>query len=283
MPTPNEETDPEGPSALHLQNLLTEAELADKLDGFYHHASDDCPPEVEAAFLARVKAMELGGPDDYVTIRSVLAGSGYEPYKRVKRRGNWAEAVARFLDCCQSRGLMTVQPERMSDEDFYHFLTHDFLEHRVPPPTPPLPGAETAHLIGVMYEQVRQDSPEDMAAVTEDFLLDLLDLLDPAQPFTGESLARECRWGTEVVSRDEARAGIQAWKERWTEIVPVGFHPEEPMFGPDGTLYLQFGCAYTVTDRAGETTAYESPGVMQLTLEGKAWRVVGCAMDGFEM
>ena len=284
-PEPTDDLSPE--ERLRLQNELTRAELEDAHGAWFGDVptGESLPPEREAEFLARIKAMEAGGPDDYVAIGSLLPRGATKRAAAKARQGRFDEAADLLLDAAQRAGVITYRPEWITSRAWYHFLAHDFAEHTVPAPPPPSeridPAAGTQHVIGVMYEQIRQDGPEFMAVAAEGFLEDLL---DPDAPFEGRWLAHTCRDGADVVPRARAREKIAAWKAQWTQIEPVGFAPvgllEEAMANG---LYFQVGCAYRVTDARGNTESYDGPGVIQLALEDKGFKVIGCMLEGFEM
>ena len=278
MPTPDELSPEE---RLRIDNELTKAQLGDAFGAVFGDLSDGgLPPEMEAEFLRRIQALEAGGADAYVPIRSLLSRKTLKQTATKAKQGKHDAAIAELLAALQHAGVLTEQPDWITDRAYYEFLVTDFLDHTIPEPPPPAPGAETRHAIGVLYDQVRSDSPNHMATVTQRFLEDLL---DPGQPFTGELLAHTCRDGQEAVSKDVALAKIRRWKEQWRDIRPIGFGTGTPLRGPDGAIYFQFGCEYHVTDKNGNTEAYDGPGLSQLALEEGEFRVVGWVMEGFEM
>ena len=290
--TPDSDLTPE--ERLRLQNELTISELETEFGAtFGFPDADNLTPEMEAEFLQRIKDVEGGGRGEYVTIGSLMEGADYLPFEEAAARYEAGDKevgrglVEHFEKLMLERGLFCPQPEWMVDMSFYRFLTHDFLEHRVPAPPPaedaPVgeDGSQLRHMIGVMYEHVRQDSPEDLAYLTEAFVFHLL---SPNKPFPAEMLADQCRLGPELASREEIVAHIERWWSRWSRIAPLGFQPDEVIFGPDGAMYAQFACAYDVVDRqTGEETHYEGPGLVQVAIIGKRFQVVGCSMEGFEM
>lgn len=271
---------------LRLQNELTRAELEDAHGAFFGEGETSLPPELEAQFLNRVRAMEAGGAGSYVPIGSLIDGAAVEAAVAKAKGGDLQAAADDLVTAALEAGIVTEAPTWIEPGHWFHFLTHDFLEHAVPAPPPP-PADDGSgegpmrHVVAVLYDQVRQDGPEFLGMAAEGFLQDLL---HPGRPFTGELLAHTCRDGAEVVPREVAYAKIRAWKERWTEIVPVGFGlgglVEDAL--EQGT-FVQFGCAYTVTDKEGHVHEFDGPGVMQFAVEGKGFKVVGCVMDGFEM
>ena len=292
MPEAKDPSSEDRQDLLRLQNELTKADLEDR-HGALIHVEDDAAftPEMEAAFLERVRAVEAEGDEHYVSVGELLGDAPYPPFEEVADATEAGDAQAaeravdQLLQLLLERGVASPQPEWITPLGFYHFLTHDLLDHRIPPPTAlreqVAAGAEQSHVIGVMYAQVRRDGPDYMLAVTEAFLLDLL---AGGQPFTGETLAHHCRNGGEVGTREETRRTIQAWKDRWTSTTPVGFAPDRPFRAEDGALYFQFACKYRATERSsGRELTFEGPGLTQLALEDGEWRIVGCAMEGFEM
>ncbi len=271
---------------LRLQNELTKAQMESEhgaFFGFGENADGAFTPEMEAQFLQRIMAIEGGGPETYVPIGDFLSRKVAKQATAMAKARQFERANKLLLETFMKAGVYTEQPEWMTDAGFYRFLTTDFLEHTIP--APPEQTAidgdpQKRHVIAVMYDQVRSDSPNHMATVTTQFLEDLL---DPAAPFTGELLAHTCRDGAEAVPKAQALQKIRQWKEQWTKIVPVGFGTGKPLKGPDGAVYFNFGCEYRVTDRDGVEHTFDGPGLSQLALEGKAFRVVGFSMEGFEM
>ena len=279
MPHADDELSPE--ERLRIDNELKKAQLGDAFGAVFGDLSDgDLPPELEAEFLRRIQALETGGPETYVPIRRLLDQKPLEQAAAKAEQGRHGAAITELLSALSHAGVVTEQPEWISDRAYYHFLVTDFLDHTVPEPPPLVPGAETRHAIGVMYDQVRSDSPNHMATVTQLFLEDLL---DPGQPFRGHLLAHTCRDGQEAVPKEIALAKIRSWKEQWSDIRPVGFGTGKPLRGPDGAVYFQFGCEYHVTDKNGHRETYDGPGLSQLALEEGEFRVVGWVMEGFEM
>ena len=284
--TPRSPNDPEfsPEERLRLQNELDAAALTDDFGAILGFGrSPDFTPEMEAQFLARVRALEEDGPAHYVPIASLLQRGLVEAANEAAAQERYTEAIKIMLRGLVDAGVASAQPEWLTDPGFYHFLVNDLLAHRVPKPPPPEQrqlGNGEQHIIYVDYDQVRSDSPNYLVMVTEAFLIDLL---NPGEPFSGDYLAKRCRGGREEVSRETALATIRAWKEQWTEIVPVGFAPGVPLQGPDGALYFRYGCEYRVTRPTGEEVTYSGEGIMQLDLEGGEYRVVGCSMEGFEM
>lgn len=284
MPTPEELTPEE---RLRLQNELTKAELEDTHGAAFGMATDnpDFTPAAEAEFLARIKAMEAGGRDSYVPIGSLIPRGPLKRAAAKAKQRKFQEAADLVVEAAAQAGVITQQPEWIAPQGWYLFLTRDFLEHTIPAPPPASERIDrssgTQQMVGVLYDQVRQDSPEFLLVASEGFLQDLL---QPDTPFEGRWLAHTCRDGADVVPREQAREKIAAWKKQWREIVPVGFAPGGLLDGTqtDG-LYFQFNCAYTVTDQRGNTEEYDGPGVVQLALEDKTFKVVGCMLEGFEM
>lgn len=184
------------------------------------------------------------------------------------------EAIELILRGLLAKGVSLHRPDWITSQGFYQFLTKDLLDHQLPEPA-----VKSSGNVELKYDDIRFDSPNFMAGVTEDFLLDLL---SPAA-FIGDELAHTCRDGAEVVSKQQAILNIQRWKDQWIEIVPIGFRPERPVKTPDGSLYFQFQCAYETTDRSNRKSKHDGGGLCQLALEGKSYRVVGCMMVGFEM
>ena len=280
MPAPEELTPEE---RLRLQNELTRAELEDVHGAVIGSLTDDprFDAAAEAEFLARIKAMEAGGPEAYVPIRSLIGRGALKQAHAKARQRRFAEAADVVVDAAARAGIVTEAPEWIEPQGWFLFLTQDFLEHRVPAPPPAREAAGTQHMVGVLYDHVRQDSPQHLALAAEGFVQDLL---DPGRPFEGRWLATHCRDGAEVIDRATAREKIAAWKRQWRSIVPVGFGLGGLVDGAaDDALFVQFRCAYTVTDQRGDTVEFDGPGVVQLVIEGKGFRVVGCAMEGFEM
>ena len=265
---------------LRIQNELRRAQLSDEHGAFFGETSPDLPPELEAQFLANIAALEAGGRESYVPIRSLLPPELLTQAETLAGRGEHQAAIDALLEGLLAAGVFTDQQEWMHARAYYKFLVTDLLDHRIPEPPPAEPDAEQRHAIGVMYDQVRSDSPNHMATVTELFVQDLL---HPGKPFTGELLAKVCRDGTEVANKATATASIRRWKEQWTDIVPVAFGTDKPLRGPDGAVYFQFGCEYHVTDKRGNKEIYDGPGLTQLALEDGEFRVVGCVMEGFQM
>ena len=284
MPRPEEDRPPEDltpEERLRIDNELKKAQLADQFGALFADGPDGgLPPEMEAEFLARIQAVESGGAETYVPIRSLLSKRTLKQTAAKAEQGRHEEAIGELLAALLDAGVITEQPTWITDRAYYKFLVTDFLDHTIPEPPPLAPGAETRHAIGVLYDQVRSDSPNHMATVTELFLEDLLDV---EQPFEGHLLAHTCRDGEEVVPKAVALEKIRRWKAQWTDIRPLAFGTGKPVRGPDGAVYFQFGCAYGVTDRHGNTEEYDGPGLSQLALEEGEFRVVGWVMEGFEM
>ncbi len=271
---------------LRLQNELTKSDLEDRLGaqfGFGEDPAGDFTPEMEAEFLKRIMQVEGGGKETYVPIRTFLSNKVEKKAAALARSGNFDEAVVVLILAFQQNGILTDPPDWITTKGFYHFLVGDFLDHTIPKPPPQVAyndDPDRRHMIGVMYEQVRQDSPHDMAFVTEAFLIDLL---TPNEPFAGDMLAHTCRAGTEVEPKASAIARINAWKEQWSNINPIGFAPMYPVQAEDKALYFHFQCKYSTTDKDGKSETFEGQGLAQLALENKTFRVVGFVMEGFTM
>lgn len=277
MPTPEDLSPSE---RLRIDNELKKAQLTDEHGAFFGDTSEEMSAEMEAEFLANIQALEAGGKDSYVAIRTLVSRKALKQTAAMAKRGKHQDAIDALTEALLEAGVFTEQPEWMHARGYYQFLSTDFLDHTIPEPPPVPPGSELRHMVGVMYDQVRSDSPNHMATVTENFLVDLL---APDEPFAGELLAHTCRDGAEVVDKATALAKIRKWKAQWREIKPVAFGPLSPMRGPDGAIYFEFGCEYHVTDHNGNTEEYNGPGLSQLALEDGEFRVVGFTMEGFEM
>ena len=271
---------------LRLQNELTKAQLEEQhgaVFGFGEDLDGAFTPEMEAQFLQQIQAFESQDATRYVPIRSLVSAKVFRQAADLAAAEDFEGANALLLEAYLGAGVLTDQPEWLTAEGFYHFLSEDFAEHTIPPPAQADPSGEQhgqRQMIGVMYDQVREDSPDHMAAVTEQFLEDLL---TPDRPFEGTWLAHTCREGANVVDKATATQTIRAWKQQWRKIVPLSLGFGGPMRGPDGAVYFQFGCAYAVTGADGAEQEFSGPGICQLAIEGKAFRVVGFAMEGFEM
>ncbi len=271
---------------LRLQNELTKAQLESDhgaMFGFGEDADGAFTPAMEAQFLQRIQAIESGGKETYVPISKFLSRKVEKQAAGMAKARQFERANKLLLDTFIRAGVYTEQPEWMNEAGFYRFLTTDFVKHTIPEPPKQGPtdgDLQKRHVIAVMYDQVRSDSPNHMATVTTQFLEDLL---DPDAAFTGEWLAHTCRDGMQVATKAQALQSIRRWKEQWTKIVPVGFGTGKPVKGPDGAIYFHFGCEYRVTDKTGEEHTYEGPGLSQLALENGEFRVVGFSMEGFQM
>lgn len=273
---------------LRLQNELTKARLEEENGAFFGFGegadSPEFTPELEAAFLQRIQEMEGGGKESYTPIGGLLGEDAQAKAAGLAAAQDFHGATDILMEALLTNGVGTAKPEWLSDEGFYHFVTEDLVRHTIP--TPPkfaegTAGDETLkHVIFVTYDQVRPDSPDNMAALTERMLEDLL---NDKHPFSGKVLSHTCRQGPNVVTKAAAIENIRRWKEQWTSIEPIGYQPVKPMLGPDGALYFQFMCAYNVVDKNGNREEYEGGGICQIAVGNKSLEVIGFAMEGFEM
>ena len=280
MPTPPEDLTPE--ERLRIENELTKARLEQDHGAVFGAFSEEgLPPELEAQFLASVEAFEKASEAPLVPIRNFVSPELLSIARRKAEAGDF-EGASEWLakEITRQAGVTLDRPGWLSEEGYYRYLSTDLLDFEIPEPTDQSDARDIKRVLHVAYDDVRSDSPNHMATVTEAFLADLLHY---GHPFSGHLLAHTCRDGADVVDKATATQKIRRWKEQWTEIIPIGFGPAKPLRGPDGAIYFQFGCAYHVTDKKGNREEYEGPGLSQLALEDGEFRVVGFVMEGFEM
>lgn len=268
---------------LRLQNELTRADLEDQAGAWFGEVDGEAmDPAMEAEWLQRIKSMEAGGKESYVPIRSLVSRKALKQAAAQFKKSP-EDACVTLTTALQQAGVFTDMPEWLPIRAFYHFLTNDLLDHTIPRP---LPASERmtadgkAHMVGVLYDQVRQDSPEYLMQVTEQFLLDVLTL---EEPFTGATLAAECRQGTQLAPKQAVIERINAWRAQFASIVPVRFVPRGPYVAPDKALYNTFDCAYDVTFADGREERLEGDGLVQVLVVDKHFEIVGCSMPGFEL
>lgn len=287
MPTPRDNDDALTPDErLRLQNELLRAELESDHGAVFGDDLGADPrgltPDMERAFLERIRALEAGGDTShYVAIRTLVPRRALKQASAKTKGGDFAGAIALLEGALANAGVMTQQPEWLAPRGYYHYLVEDLLAHTIPPPPPPTPGSDQRHMIGVMYEQVRQDSPQHLFDITLDFVGRVLNL---ARPFDGEDLfGEEVRRGAGVQTRAEAIASVHAWRARFSDIEPGDFVPRGHFRGPDGAIYFGFDFAYKATEPPGKVHLYEGDGAVQVDVVDKRFVVIGCSMPGFEL
>lgn len=269
---------------LRIQNELTKSDLSDRHGahiGFIPGAPKELTPEQEKAFLENISRLEDGGRESYVTIRSLVSKKAIKVAAAKAKQRKWEDACDELLKAFISAGVATKMPEWITFQGWYYFLSSDFLDHTIPPPPPVEEGATQRHMVGAYYDHVRKDSPDMMFQITNNLLLDMLNV---EEPFTSASLlAHKVRNGQEIQTRAEAVAKIEAWRNQWVKIEPGSFEQKGIIRGPDGAPYFTFDCAFTAYAKTGSYTEFESDGAVQFITVDKHLEVVGLMMPGFEL
>ena len=259
---------------LRAQNEIAAA-LFDAEHGSFTHIAKDLPADVFQQFLANVKAFEEGAAS-MISVREVLGSNAkWADGTKIQTAEEGEQAIADLEALLKKHHLHVERPAHLSPAGYYYYLTVDLMDHLVVPPT-----AELHHVID--YDDVRQDSPNYMADVSEQFLAMLFDL---ERPFDPSIFAKEVRLNGVLTTPERALQSINGWRGQFQSLTPGECRPGEPIAAPDGATYFTFDVAYTTVDVDGNPETQEGPSLVQLSMDPKErfWRVCGATMPGFEL
>ncbi len=237
------------------------------------HISDDAPPELISEWLKNVAAFEAQHQD--VPKITVYDRIGRPPFATpdLLEATTLPGEIERLNKILADHGLMVLQPEYADDEKFYQFMVTELFAHEVPDMH--LPEMVTV----IDYEEFHPNHPEVIRVNASEFLLDLLNL---GRPYAGLWLSENLRDDVDTITKDQALQTIQLFRDRYREIKPIGFAPEEVLNTEHGT-HLMFGvCWEGQPADGGQPERHEGLGVIQMGYEDKEWLVQGVQMPGFK-
>ena len=234
---------------------------------------EDAPPELVNAWLKNVAAYEAQHQHaPFITVFDRIGQPAFATPDLLEA-GTLTGEIDRLEELLETHGLIIMRPDYVDDEKFYTFLVTELFAHEIPDLR--LPGMMTM----IDYEEFHPNHPEIIHQNAIEFLLDLLNI---KQPYDGVWLSDHLRDDHHSIDKETALARIQAFRDRYSAITPIGLKPEEVLNTEHGT-HLMFGiCWEGQPVEGGEKERHEGLGVMQLGYEDKQWLVQGVQMPGFK-
>ncbi len=241
--------------------------------GAMTHISDDAPPELVSAWLQHVAAYEAQYPDaPPISVYDRIGRPAFVTPDLLEASTLPGE-IERLQEILEAHGIVALRPDYVDDERFYAFMVTQLFAHEVPNLT--MPGMVSV----IDYEEFHPNHPEIISQHVSEFLLDLLHV---KQPYAGIWLSDNLRDDQNCIDKDVAIERIQAFRDRYSLITPIGFKPDEVLNSEHGT-HLMFGiCWEGQPVDGGEKERHEGLGVVQLGYEDKQWLVQGVQMPGFK-
>ncbi|MEZ4960458.1 MAG: hypothetical protein R2830_11630 [Saprospiraceae bacterium] len=233
--------------------------------------SGDAPPEVISQWLDNVKNYEAQYANaTKVPVYDFIGQPDIVPPDKLKE-DEIEPAIEQLLKRLEEKCVLIDRPEHLSPQDYYRFLTEDFMQH------PMTDHAAPGMMHFFSYDEFHHDGPEFIKDHVSDFLLDLLNL---DHDFEGAWLSENCRDDLHAISRTEVLLRCNAFRAQHRELKPLAFQPENAQVH-DGTMYLIFGIAWEAAPVIGEKKTHEGMGICQLGWEDGEWMVQGVNMPGF--
>jgi len=237
------------------------------------HISDDAPPELVNAWLKNVTAYEAQHQNAPLIAVFDCIGRPAFATPELLEASTLPGEIERLEEILHTHGLIVIRPDYVDDDTFYTFLVTELFAHEIP--NLRLPGMITM----LDYEEFHPNHPEIIRQNVSEFLLDLLNI---EQPYTASWLSDHLRDDQNCIDKETALARIQAFRDRYKTIKPIGFNPEEVLNTEHGT-HLMFGiCWEGQPVEGGKKEHHEGLGVVQLGYEDKEWLVQGVQMPGFK-
>ena len=241
--------------------------------GALTHISDDAPPEMIKEWLQNVADYEAQHKD--VPPISVYDRIGRPVFATpdLLEAATLPGEIERLQEILEANGLVALRPDYVDDEQFYRFMVTELFAHEVP----------DLHLPGMMtvidYAEFHPNHPDIIGAHASEFLLDLLQL---EKPYEGLWLSENLRDYTATITKQAALRTIQQFRDRYQEIKPVGFAPQEVLNSEHGT-HLMFSICWEGQPTDGsQREHHEGLGVIQMAYEHEQWLVQGVQMPGFQ-
>jgi len=236
--------------------------------------SSDMPPEMADEFfkmvLEREKALVKA---EKISIYEIIGKPKFAPMDLLENEEEFAREVERLQGLCEDKGILITPPEAMKASGFYRFLIEDFFNHEIE-------NIDEPGLIRPFYyEMFYQDSPEFIGINAQEFIEDLINL---EKPYDGIHLSDECYTETDCITGKEATQKINAFREKYEKIIPIGFSPEEMTPKPYG-MFFTFGIKWDgILKVSGKKEEFEGLGVCRMGIENRNWMVKGVFMPGFK-
>ncbi len=237
------------------------------------HISDDAPPELISEWLKNVAAYEAQHQDvPKITVYDRIGRPAFATPDLLEAATLPGE-MERLHKILEAHSLVVLQPDYVDDENFYQFMVTELFAHEIPDLN--LPSMVTV----IDYEEFHPNHHEIIRARASQFLLDLLNL---GRPYEGLWLSENLRDDTDTITKEAGLQIIQQFRDRYSEIKPIGFVPQEVLNSEHGT-HLMFGvCWEGHPADGGKQERHEGLGVIQMGYEGKEWLVQGVQMPGFK-
>jgi len=241
--------------------------------GAMTHISDDAPPELISAWLKNVAAYEAQYQDvPKITVYDRIGRPAFATPDLLEATTRPGE-IERLHKILEAHGLVVLQPDYADDEKFYQFMVTELFAHEVPDLR--LPDMVTV----IDYEEFHPNHPEIIRINASEFLIDLLNL---GRPYEGLWLSENLRDDVNTITKEQALQIIQQFRDRYREIKPIGFAPQEVLGTEHGT-HLMFGVCWEGQPADGsKRERHEGLGVIQMGYEDKEWLVQGVQMPGFK-
>ncbi len=241
--------------------------------GAHNLIQEDAPPELVKQFLDNVAQFEAQYSSGVtIPLYDYIGKPELPPADLLSEEGAEQE-IKKIQDLMEAKGIGIDRPDHLTAIGYYRFLAMEFMHH-------PVPDIERGPMEACifLYDMLRHDNPHYMALHVESTLLELLNL---AEPFEGAWLSEHCRDEKNSISREEAVRRAQAFRARYSEIIPIAFKSEGPKVFPEGH-YFFFGIAWAgIPAGGGEKEEYEGLGLAQMGWEDGEWMVQGILMPGF--
>ncbi len=241
--------------------------------GAVTHISDDAPPELVSAWLQHVAAFEAQYEHaSQITVYERIGRPAFATPDLLEASTLPGE-IERLHDLLEEHGIVALRPDYVDDAQFYQFMVTELFAYEMP--NLQLPGT----MCVIDYEQFHPNLPAIISHLASSFLLDLLNL---KKPYTGSQLSENLRDDQHCIDKTTALERIQAFRNYYKAIKPLGFKPEEVLNSEHGTHLLFSICWEGQPIARGKKERHEGLGVIQLGYEEEEWLVQGVQMPGFK-
>lgn len=269
LPTPEDHIERE------IKTALFDAEM-----GGISYVANDIPLELMNEFHEHIRQFHADDADKKEVAVSEFLPANFHlvPPEEITDETIAKREINRVLNALEDANIITEPPEELPAQSYYYFL-HDII---LPFKIIPFGGKAKTYLpYEEFLDSVFPDDEFDPAIqAAENFLLSLLYL---AEPFPISLLADEVRLGAKMVDRAKAFDHINKWRAQFKEIVPISFAPGYIETDETGGIFPIFNIVYKTIDKAGNETAYNDNGVVQLKLVDDTYLVQGAQFPGFEL
>lgn len=254
---------------LNAENEIEKAKM--EMDGATFFTADDAPPELISQFLKNIKSFNAGLDQPQVTVREHL-GNPKLPTDLPNDSDEFPVLLESIEKLCAEHGLNIIKPTHLKDYAIYRFIIEDILPHKIQPPVPGM-------TFVLDYDEFHEDSPHHMERVTQGVVESIIDL---RFPFDEDFLSENCRTQKDSISKAEAINSITKFRDKYNEIIPVGFSLMEKEF-TRSAMYQMFGIEWEgILKSNGEKETHHGMGICQLNLKDRKWLVEGVTFPGFD-